>query len=233
MPTLFEIIKNKLARKSPVPEKSEEERVWNPLGIKVGAFASLDVLDYRGKQFKIVGVRAYDATTNPPTGSGVSKKHFKCCEYVLRCDEQVAFLRTWPDPVDPKKFNVFLLELKYDTPWDEDGEPIVLACRDPGPELNFKEDNEELGIHDEYWRVDKNPDSFKATVQVLEDLDGSGRVDSGEVVTERLEYWDFWRDWEFEWVKSLQYLYLEMNTEHGHVQGKRGEQIEPERVFIS
>ena len=69
-----------------------------------------------------------------------------------------------------------------------------------------------------------------ADVKVLEVMDGSGKVDAHP---SQYEYWDFWRNWKSEGVEMPQYLYIETNQKTGWVQGKVGQRIEPERVFVN
>src|SRR5208337_1559333 len=145
-------------KKSPKP--ADELTVCNPMGIKIGNCVSIDVSGFRGKQWRVKQVRSMDAMTNP--GQDVRIRHFKGVEYALQADAEKCFLRGWPDPNDPAKWNVLLLTLRYDTPWDGDGEGITGACKNLGPDLDFHEDNDAKGIHDQFWRVDDNPDSFMA-----------------------------------------------------------------------
>jgi len=230
MPTLYQIIKDKLQSKS---QQAEEQKVYNPLDIRVGSLVTIDAIDFRGKQWKVAQIRAYDIT---PSGSS---KHFRMTEYTFQtapfpgAECETCFLRVYPKPDDPNRVNILLLTAIHDTPWDGDGEAIVGVCRNPSEDLDFREYNEEKGINDCYWRVDDNKSSFLAIVRVLEDQNGDGMIAADEIRTIGLEYWDFWRNFETEGVEILQYLYIELDSKTGWVQGKRGQQIEPERVFIT
>jgi len=220
-------VKNRMTgKKSPKP--AEELTVCNPMGIKIGNCVSIDVSGFRGKQWRVTQVRALDAKTNP--GRRVRQRHFKCVEYALQCDDEKCFLRVWPDPNNSREWIVLLLTLRYDTPWDGDGQGITETCQSLSPDLDFREDNDAKGIHDQFWRVDDNPDSIMADVKVLEVMDGCDKVDARHC---QYEYWDFWRNWKLEGVETVQYLYIETNQKTGWVQGKIGQRIEPERVFVN
>jgi hypothetical protein len=47
-----------------------------------------------------------------------------------------------------------------------------------------------------------------------------------------LEYWDYNRETELDGVKTVQYLYVEMNKKNGWFQIKRGEELDPSRVMV-
>ena len=198
------------------------------MGIKIGNCVSIDVSGFRGKQWQVKQVCSLNAKTNP--SRDVWKRHFKCVEYALQSGDEKCFLRVWRDLNDPSKWNVLLLTLRYDTPWDGDGQGITKTCQSLSPDLDFRENNDAKGIHDQFWRVDDNPDSFMADVKVLEVMDCSGKVDAHHC---QYEYWDLSREWKSEGMETVQYLYIETNQKTGWVQGKVGQRIESERVFVN
>ena len=213
MPTLYQILKNKLFGK-PEAKPPGESAVYNPLSIQCGSFVAVDAIDFRGKNFRVVEIQEYD--------HAVGGKQFKLVNYVLRFDEEVVRLRAVPSEDRAK---VMLLTRYDDLAYNEGLHNVV---RDTT--RKFVVDDPAAGLHEEYWRVEDVQESYKASVTILREGGGDAPP---EVSHAQLEYWDYWRDTELDGVKATQYLYVEMNTESGWFQIWRGMETDPERILVT
>ena len=213
MPTLFQIVKDKLLGRS-APTTPEETAIYNPLSAQCGSFVAVDAIDFRGKNFRVVEIQQYD--------HDLGNKRFQLVNYVLRFDEEVVRLRAVPFEGRTK---VMLLSVYDDRAYDEGLHNVV---RDDT--LKFVVDDSEAGLHEEYWRVEDVRASYKARVTILR---GASKDAPPEVSHAQLEYWDYWRDTEVDGVKVTQYLYVEMNTATGWFQIWRGMETEPERILVT
>jgi hypothetical protein len=213
MPTLFQMVKNALFGRS-APQRRDETAIYNPLSAHCGAFATIDAIDFRGKNYRIAEIQQYD--------HNVGGKRFQLANYVLRYDEEVVRLRAIPLE---GRWKALLLTLYDDLAYDEGLHNVV---RDDT--LKFVVDDSEKNLHEEYWRVEDVRESYKAEVTVLRGEDPNAPP---EISRAQVEYWDYWRDTEVDGVKLTQYLYVEMNTETGWFQIWRGTETEPERILVT
>jgi hypothetical protein len=213
MPTLFQFVKDKLLGRSapPVPEPAA---IYNPLSAQCGSFVAVDVLDFRGKNYRIVEIQQYD----PDLGG----KHFPLVNYVVRFDEEVVRIRAVPFE---ERTKVMLLSVYDDRAYDEG---LHNTVRDNT--LKFVVDDPQTGLHEEYWRVEDVRESYKARVTILR---GSSADASPEISHAEVEYWDYWRQTEVDGAKVTQYLYVEMNTNTGWFQIWRGMETDPGRILVT
>lgn len=204
--TLWELLMEKMFG-TPEPPPLHTQ-LTNPLDLKLGQVVNLDVLDFRGTDFRVSEIRA-----NTVRKAG---KTFKFAEYVLGDGDRIVFLRIIPSSRGVK---ALVGELYDEFGADTDaGKAVPEICQN---DTEFNIDNDEQNLHEKYFRVDDVRDSYKSDVIVL---------DSDGLANSRIEYWDFWRNTEIEGVETTQYLYVEKNPDTGIVSIKRNTEVDPNRV---
>ena len=220
--TLFEILTEKLGFGTKEPEVPPPwKRICNPMDAIPGQYLQFDILDFRGKDFRIQEVAELAVD-----GDGKTRK---MCQLKGECGAETVWLLIIPTS---NGANGILF-----TPYDsfgadtEDGRAVI-GYKDgdewhggcvEDPAKNFKVDVKD--VHEEYFRVDDVGSSYLAkTLTVDSDSVGAEPVE-GEV-----EYWDYWRQTPVEGVDLTQYVYVVQDTGNGWVTIKRGEQIDLSRV---
>jgi hypothetical protein len=214
MPTLFQILKDKIAGK---PQKqSEGPQIYNPINAKVGCAVTIDDLDFRGNNFFVKEVYELDAT--------MGGKSFKTADYVLQAnplqgDTITVRLRVCPAEAGSSglPFRTLVLSLYDELEYNEGLHNVV-----KDDSKKFVVDDEKTGAHEEYWRVNDVGTPYSATITTTLPIPGSNKI----------EYWDYSRMTKVDGVEMEQFLFVEMNTDSGYFQIWRGSEVNPEQVMV-
>lgn len=197
-------------------EEKQESLIYNPVEAKVGGTMMIDDIDYVGLTFVIKKIKEF----------AVGRNKFTDYELLARpIDGEDVRLKLRISP-NEDGYSLLLLRLYHESPFDQ-GLYDVVRHKD----MKFVIDQESLGIHEEFWRVHDIHSSHKATVKVLRDVDGDGKVRADEVVTTKLEFWDFSRMTVLDEVELEEFLFVEMDND-AMFQIWRGTAINSERVEI-
>lgn len=197
-------------------EEKQESLIYNPVEAKVGGTMMIDDIDYVGLTFIIKKIKEYE----------IGRNKFTDYELLARpIDGEDVRLKLRVSPNDDG-YSLLLLRLYHESPFDQ-GLYDVVRHKD----MKFVIDQEDLGIHEEFWRVNDIRSSHKATVKILRDIDGDGKVRADEVTKSNLEIWDFWRNTVLDEVELTEYLFVEMDND-AMFQIWRGSAIDSERVEI-
>lgn len=221
--TLFEMLK---ARAGPAAEL----KVYNPLRLRIGIALNIDSLDYRGTEFKVVGIhevtriidskvfRFVDYVLDGRDGSGAMSK------VRLRLNPLAA-----PDPASGLTHSVLVLSLYYECGY-QDGIDTGLA---DGVNADTGEFEIDWDGKRTYYRINDLRTPHEATVKSLEDTDGNGVVDADEIAESPLQFWDYHTELQDEASQTyLEYLFVEREQENGWWQIWRGVEVNPEQVAL-
>lgn len=211
---------------------SEESKIYNPIGCKVGGVVKVDSLDFRDYRFGVTEIEQYTVTVN-------GKKH-RMVDYSLLArpigqPDYECILRIVPDSnsrsacshrailmslYDSMEFNEGLLEVVK-----SDEKKFVI-------DDDKCDDDETNDEHFEYWRVNDVGMSYIANVTNLADADGDGKVDENEVTKRQVEFWDYSRLTDMDGVEVEEFVFVEMNKETGWIDIWRGTEVNPERIEV-
>lgn len=222
--TLYQIMKDKLG-------PAQELRVYNPLKLRLGSSVTINSIDLRDKNFKVVGVREnnrwiggtkfqsvdYDLMT-PPVGREKPEK------VRLRLNPL-----EHPDPVSGLTHNVVVLSLYYECGYQDGINNGIDGAVNAGTgefEIDWEGKRK-------YWRIGDLKTPYTTRVKVLQDLDGNGQVEADEVKESVVEYWDYHTELLDEASqKYLEFLFVERSTEEGWWQIWKGSEVDPDRVSV-
>lgn len=220
MPTLWEILTKK-------PEPAVESTVFNPLNMRLGNAAQLVKLlapTLDDLEFKPTAIRE--------TRYDLEGKAFVFVDYHLaaKVTGQAAVNRILRLIPAGETFDAILLEQIDECSYDKDFHKS----------LSFEESNGEFTDADvQYWRVNDVKEPRYTKTKLLEDSDGSGKVDLKEIVERKVTYWDYWREdvipaaAGLPEVKVYSFYIVEMGTETGTFQFFTGKQIDHNSVIIA
>jgi hypothetical protein len=201
---------------------------YNPLRARVGAAVTIDLLPWRDLPFTLVAIHEYRR--------GIEGQQFPFADYVVQArplggDPVVLRLRL--NPVDDPEqsagvtHHVLLLKRTEDMPYNEELHRVV---QDGTRKLQILQDGQ---VQAEYRRINDVATPFRAEVTILKDKDQDHRVQSDEVETQRLLYWDYWREAPDEAGQPQgEFLFVEMNEDNGWMQMWQGNAIDPQRVLV-
>jgi hypothetical protein len=207
-----------------------ELRYYNPLRAKVGSSVMINDVELKDHNFFVKELREYRRT--------IGGQEFRFVDYVLLSRPlggEDLWLRLRLIPLEGPDagrvagldHNVLLLSLYDEVSYDEDFYKVVT---DSTRKFEVRENGR---VTEEYGRVNDVTDSYKAEVAVIKDMDNDGKVDSDEVETVRLEYWDYSREIKDEAGQPLrQYLFVEMDSASGWFQLWRGQEADPQQVYV-
>lgn len=232
MAKLYEILLRKVGwLNEALPPASEESKIYNPIGAKVGGSITIDSLDYRGQNFFVKEIREYSAS--------MGGKTHRFVDYVLlsrplgKPDKWVR-LRLVPDRHSDSRLThkAMVLSLFDEFEYNEDFKKGVLEDDTKKFVIDDdKSDNDPTNdTHDEYWRVADVGISYKAKYVSMVDEDNSGKVTQDELTRGEIEFWDYSRNTDIDGVELEQYIFVEMDTKTGWFQLWQGTQVSPENV---
>jgi hypothetical protein len=207
-----------------------EMRYYNPLRARVGSAVMINDVELKEHNFFVKEVRAYRRQ--------VSGQEFPFADYVL-LSRPLGGVDLWvrvrviplgsadADPGSGLTHHVLLLRMYDECAYNEELHKVVT---DTTRLFQVIEDGK---VTEEYRRVNDVTGSYQAEVAVIHDTDNDGRVDSDEVETQRLEYWDYAREVKDEAGQAVrQYLFVEMNAGNGWFQLWRGQDLDAQQVFV-
>lgn len=176
--------------------------IVNPLKLKVGNRVSINRLDYRHLNFAVTGLREYSS------GLGIFID-YDLMALTIHGDEVIAKIRLIPKQSGGYTF--FLLK-QFDKLAYDDG--LYNACLLVDTALAVGEDKMEDGKDAEFWRPKGSPQFYNASVTTLVDQNADGKIEgNSEVSKTRMKVWDFSRETECDGLPTVQYLYVEMDSE--------------------
>lgn len=220
------------AQSSGVSVTSEEGKIYNPIGCKVGGVVKIDSLDFRDYRFGVTEIEQFTIVKD-------GKKH-RMVDYNLlaRPIGQPDFecvLRIVPDTNGKSacSHRAILLSL-YDSMEFDQG--LVDVCNAEEKKFVIDDDKCDDDVtndeHFEYWRVNDVGTSYLATVKNLSDENRDGKVDEDEVTTRQVEFWDYSRMTDVDGVEVEEFVFVEMNKENGWIDIWRGSEVNPERIDV-
>jgi hypothetical protein len=201
---------------------------YNPLHARVGAGVTIDLLPWRDLPFRLVAIHEYRRV--------IGGQQFPFVDYVLQArplgkDPVVVRLRL--NPVDDPEaaagltHHVLLLQQTEDMPYNEELHRVV---QDSTRTLQIRQDDQ---VQAEYTRINDVTTPYQAEVTILTDKNQDQRVQSDEIETQRLVYWDYWREVADEAGQpQREFLFVEMNEDNGWMQMWQGSAIDPQRVMV-
>jgi len=236
MGTLWEkLTKNRVEKPKKVKQqvaKLAEEKVHNPLNLKVNSTVSIKTIDLEDSVFTVKGIRAIDRNEN-----GVSHP---IVDYDVASEDLSNTIkkriRLYPMKDGNSQFSndVILFDLLAEFPYDENyfnqlasgevAEPTLKA--DGTPEI----DNDGQPVFDYFWRVNEVKSAWDAKTKYLADRNRDGEVDPSEIQYGNLTYWDFYRDTKDRDDNPVQEYYLVEMDGNGYFEIWRGVKIDPSRL---
>lgn len=226
---LYEILLRRIGMWSDPPkpvEIAEENKVYNPIGCKIGGVAKIDSLDFREHRFTVKEIREYSIGRNRMVDYVLLARPIGKPDFLCR-------LRIVPDPDSRSTIThrALLMTVYDEFPFNEEFLGVV-----NDEENKFVIDNEDDPnniIHDEFWRVNDVGESHIANVKVLADTDRDGKVSVYEVSREQVEFWDYSRETDLDGVEVEEFVFVEMNKGNdGQFKIWRGSEVNPEQIEV-
>jgi hypothetical protein len=226
MPKLYQILLSKLGlnqqefvKETEIPEK----KVYNPVGAKILSSVSINEIDYKDRNFVVKEIHEYAVKFK-------DQKKQRFVDYVLLSrsidsDDLYLKLRLMPSN---NTIRAVLLEAYDDMPYNEDLHNILKDVDNDPNTPDFKLDD----INAEYFRVNDEKEPYSATVKILSDENGDKKVESDEIVKEKIEFWDFGRTVEIDGVEEQELVFVELNTDNGYMRVWKGREISIDNVVI-
>lgn len=212
--------------------QSEESKVYNPIGCKVGGVVKVDALDFREHRFTVREIQEYSVS--------IGGSNHRMVDYILLArpigkPDFLCRLRIVPNP-DSKSMTThrsLLLSLYDDLAYNEGLHGVV---RDETKKFviddDKKDDDATNDTHEEFWRVNDVGTSYVANVKTLADTNGDGKVASNEVTNGQVEFWDYSRLTDLDGVETEEFVFVEMNKSDGWFKIWRGAEVNPERIEV-
>jgi hypothetical protein len=222
MRTLFEILKDKIAKPEP-KEPTPAERIWNPIAaVPDRTYLTLDVLDYRNKNWRVVAIREYTVQ--------MGGKPYKFTEYVLQDlgTEDPIFFRVCPDG---DKWQALIVNMQFDMEWVEELDLAVQGKVRENGEVMDSDDPLNLNLPDgsRWWRVGNVSIPYPAEVLTVDKDRLWGGVKEN---AERITIFDYWRETQQDGVEATEYVYVEKKDDNGWFQIKRGFEVDSGQVQV-
>lgn len=206
MPTLWQILTAEKKEEQPL-----EMKYNNPLKLKVGANMLINEPEYIGQNFTVRDITAYDRR--------IGQEHHKFTDYGLhgkrlKQDDVNIKIRLMPsqDNYSELGHDLLILTLFDRFEYNEDFHENVLT--DESKQLNADDET--------YFRINDVLEHYEARVVNLADKDGDGVVEQEELTKKRIHYWDYWRETEVEGIKTVEFLFVEMNNDNGYFELYKG-----------
>lgn len=215
------------------PEGPVELQHYNPLGCRVGQSVSFqNDLTLSGINFFVEGISVYETK--------IGAKKFYHTDYWLRgvtmeTPQPIRLhLRVIPNADTMGGFDFQCLWPKDESGWD-DG--LFNALNDESHVFQVHEDDAGNSLEDpwSFQRIDGAVDPYKASLTVLRDKNGDGKVDENEAEKSSVSYWDYSRDdaLDLETNQTFrEFLYVDMNNDTRYFTIYRGRAVEPSQVMV-
>jgi hypothetical protein len=232
MAKLYEILLRKIGwLDEEKPAATEEQKIYNPIGAKIGGSITIDSLDYRGLNFFVKEIREYSVS--------MGGKNHRFVDYILLArplnkPDMWVRLRLVPDKNSATRLThkAMVLHLYDEFEYSEDFKKGVLE--DPSKKFVVDDDKNDADAsndtHDEYWRVNDVGISYNAKYLSMTDENNDGKVSQDELGRGSLDFWDYSRLTDIDGVELEQYMFVEMDNKSGWFQIWQGTQVSPERV---
>jgi len=234
---LYEILLRKIGLMGDRPDNFQrlpvkEDKIYNPIGCKIGGVVKVDSLDLRDHRFLVKEILEYSIKV----GSSIHKM----VDYVLlsRPIDKPDFtirLRVVPNSDSKSQIThrVMAMSLYDDLSYNEGLHDVV---RDVTLKFVVDDDKDDTDAsndtHEEFWRVNDVKSSYISSVKSLVDNNGDGKVAAEEIAKSQIEFWDYSRMTEMDGVETEEFLFVEMNKDSGWFQIWRGAELIPERVEV-
>jgi len=232
MAKLYEILLRKVGWLDEAPPpKAEEQKVFNPIGAKIGGSITVDALDYRGLNFFVKEIREYSVN--------MAGKNHRFVDYILLArplgkPDMWVRLRLVPDRNSDTRLThkAMVLHLYDEFEYNEDFKQGVLE--DESKKFVVDDDKNDgdpsNDTHDEYWRVNDVGISYSAKYLAMQDENNDGKIDQDEIARGNIDFWDYSRLTDIDGVETEQYMFVEMDKKSGWFQLWQGTQVSPENV---
>lgn len=236
MAKLYEVLLRKIGLMKPEEKPkqlAEEEKVYNPIGCKIGGVVKVDVLDFRQHRFIVKEIVEHITRQN-----GVDHKmvDYHLLSRPIGKEDFRVRLRMLPEPNKRSALtHKAILLTQYDDRAYEEG--LHQVVQDDTKKFVINDDKMDTDPnnddHFEYFRVGDVDTTYTAKQKKLKDEDGDGKVDENEVSKGEIDWWDYSRLTEFDGVETEEFLYVEMDKKNGGwFQIWRGVEVNPERVEV-
>ena len=226
--SFWDRLKGKTPPPPPVPPV--ESKYYNPLKVVIGDYIDINDIDYAGLAFEISGIMEYRRV--------IGGQEFFFTDYLaiakqLNKDDVVLRVRLMPvtDPRPDNDLTHYVILLKTFDEFEygkfEGFEENVLNDKSG----IFKITDDATGEKDvPFWRVNDVKSPYTAGQTIIEDKNSDGKVDSREVDSGEVKYWDYWRGTKIEGVDMTDWVFVEMDTETGWFTILRGREIDATRI---
>jgi hypothetical protein len=209
--TLWEIFKDRLH------PGSAALSFYNPLDMRVDSAIALDKShpEFAAVDFTVKEIREYTRR--------IQNQSFVFTDYVARgfnprsaANEDPPLLRLRVVPNEAGTRDALLLQLYDEMAFDENFLAVVKDTTGITDDVS--------GETETYTRINDNKEPYAATVLVATATANDGQLPTDKAVTERVQYWDYWRDRRIGQgtTTQKQFVFVEMNTETGWIQIWRG-----------
>lgn len=221
MAKLYEILIKKINSWLNGDSPREESKIFNPIGSKIGNNILIDSLDYRGLNFFVKEIREHTVI--------LSSKKYRFVDYILAAcslkgDDVLVKLRLLPQNAS---YKAVVLHLYDEFGYNDDFKAVV---NDKSKKFNV--DDDEINLHEEYWRINDVGISLESRYLSLVDENNDGKVNANELISGKMEFWDYSRLTTIDSVEIEQFLFVEMNKEDGWFQIWRGTEVPSEKIEV-
>lgn len=235
---LYEVLLRKLGLRQPdsVKEKTAEEKIYNPIGCKLGGVVKIDSIDFRDHRFTVKEIREYSV--------GIGGDQHQMVDYVLlsrpigKPDFSVR-LRVVPDSDSQSRIThrALVLFLYDDIEYNEGLHDVV---RDDTKKFIIDDDKDDEDSsndsHEEFWRVNDVGTSYLANVKTLAPHLLEGEIELNDIrlrnSLSQVEFWDYSRLTDIDGIGTEEFVFVEMNKKNGWFQVWRGAEVIPERIEV-
>ncbi len=197
----------------------------NPLDLRIGASVLVSHLngpEFDGYDFSVREIREYVRR--------IGTEEFGFTDYVLKgtntktfdaADEANVRLRVVPNPSGSN--DAVFLRLYDEFAFAEDFLAVVKDTTGV-----FETTDDKTGAKESYTRINGLKDPYEANLLIVGVTNDAGQAPPGTAKAAKLEYWDYWRDFEIGGGKTAkQFIFVEMDSATGWFQIWRGTEFFP------
>ena len=211
---------------------SQEEKIYNPIGCKIGGVVKIDSLDFRDYRFTVQEIEQLIVNKD---GTNHSMVDYSLLARPIGQPDFECVLRIVPETNSRSSVShrAILLSLYDSMAYDEGLHNVVKSDDKKFVIDDDKSDDDPTNDeHLEFWRVNDVGTSYVARVTNLSDTDGDGKVDESEVSSHQVEFWDYSRMTDIDGVEVEEFVFVDMNKETGWFDIWRGTEVNPERIDV-
>lgn len=212
--------------------KPKELGIFNPLKARIGGSLSIDAMGVRDHTYRIVSMSEFNREI-------CQLGKFVDYEGVCRVGREIDKLRLrmvpqeHPDELTGLTHSALVLRLHYEC-GHQDAVESGLERTVKGRGNTGQFEIEWGGTKTVYFRIGDLKTCYIAKISILKDEDGNGIVNSDEIRSEAVEYYDYHTELQDEAGQPyLEYLFVERNQKTGWWQIWKGSEVDPCRILVS